>query len=165
VWPSETVTIFAILVGVQLLVSGLFRIVMAIGARGIDGGLRVLLGLTGGLALVVGLLCLRDPVQTLLYLSILLGIWCLLAGVVDVVAAVISSVPGRRAFDLVTGLVNVAIGVFLLVNPTLSLTVLVVAICALLFLMGAVAVVTAVLMRRSDHVGSTASAGTAVPAV
>src|SRR3954452_24541394 len=66
VWPGETLAVVAVLIAIQLLVAGVFRIIMAIGARGIDGGVRALMALTGGLAIIVGLLCLRDPVQTLL---------------------------------------------------------------------------------------------------
>jgi uncharacterized membrane protein HdeD (DUF308 family) len=147
VWPRETLTLSAVLIAVQLLVSGVLRLVMAIGARGIDGGVRVLLGLSGGLALVVGLLCLRDPVQTLLYVSILFGAWCVLSGVIDIMSALMSRVHGRRALDGLTGLATLLVGGFLLVNPELSLGVFVVTVAVLMFLTGGVAVVAALRLR------------------
>jgi uncharacterized membrane protein HdeD (DUF308 family) len=79
------------------------------------------MGLTGGLSLVVGLLCLRDPVQTLLIVGLLLGVWWVVSGVVDIVAAVVRPVPGSPGRDLVSGLVSILAGGFLLVNPDLSL--------------------------------------------
>jgi uncharacterized membrane protein HdeD (DUF308 family) len=85
VWPGETLVVCAVLIAIQILVSGVLRIVVAIGARGLDGGVRALHGLIGGLAIIVGLLCLRDPVQTLLVIGILLEVWWVDSGVVDVV--------------------------------------------------------------------------------
>jgi uncharacterized membrane protein HdeD (DUF308 family) len=164
VWPDETVTVFAVLIAVQLLVAGVLRIVLAIGARGLDGGVRVLMALTGGLSLVVGLLCLRDPVQTLLFIGILVGMWCLLVGIVDVVAALVSPMPGRRAFDVITGVISILVGGFLIVNPHLSLGLFVLVISLLLLVTGGVAVLTAVRMRGHLHHDDPAAAGaTALP--
>src|SRR4051812_13342810 len=57
VWPGETLTVVAVLIGVQFLVSGVVRLVGAIASSGLDTALRLVLGLTGALALIVGLLC------------------------------------------------------------------------------------------------------------
>jgi uncharacterized membrane protein HdeD (DUF308 family) len=166
VWPGETLVVIAVLVAIQLLVSGVLRIVLAIGASSVDSGVRVLSGLTGGLAIIVGLLCLRDPVQTLLYVGILLGMWWVLSGVVDVVGAVVSPVHGRRMWDVATGIISVLAGGFLLVNPQLSLGVFVVVICVWMFLVGGLALVIAFRMRSERHHVATVSAGpSAAPAV
>jgi uncharacterized membrane protein HdeD (DUF308 family) len=158
VWPGETLVVVAVLIAIQLLVAGVLRIVLALGSTALDGGVRVLMGLTGGLSLVVGLLCLRDPVQTLLIVGLLLGVWWVVSGVVDIVAAVVRPVPGRRAWDLVSGLVSILAGGFLLVNPDLSLGVLVVVICAWLFLVGAAAVWAAFKLRAAGKDANSASA-------
>jgi uncharacterized membrane protein HdeD (DUF308 family) len=164
-WPEETLVVAAVLIAIQLLVSGVFRIVMSVGARGLDGGMRALMALTGGLAIIVGLLCLRDPVQTLLFVGILIGMWWVVSGVVDVVGALVSPVHGHRAWDLVTGLISVLAGGFLLVNPRLSLGVLVVVICVWMFLIGGLALVAAFRMRAELHHGAPAAGPSAAPAV
>jgi uncharacterized membrane protein HdeD (DUF308 family) len=164
-WPEETLVVCAVLVAIQLLISGVYRIVMSIGARGLDGGMRALMALTGGLALIVGLLCLRDPVQTLLFVGILIGMWWVVSGVVDVVGALVAPVHGHRAWDLVTGLISILAGGFLLVNPSLSLGVLVVVICAWMFLIGALALVAAFRMRAELHHRAPAAGPSAAPAV
>ena len=166
VWPGETLVVVAVLIAIQLLVSGVFRIVMSIGAKGIEGGVRALLAITGALAIIVGLLCLRDPVQTLLIVGLLIGMWWVVSGVVDVIGALVSPVPGRRAWDISTGLISVIAGGFLLINPKLSLGVLVVIICVWMFLIGGLALVAALKMRSALHHASTAPAGpSAAPAV
>ena len=159
VWPGETLVVVAVLIAIQLLVSGVFRIVMSIGAKGIEGGVRALLAITGALAIIVGLLCLRDPVQTLLIVGLLIGMWWVVSGVVDVIGALVSPVPGRRAWDISTGLISVIAGGFLLINPKLSLGVLVVIICVWMFLIGGLALVAALKMRSALHHASTAPAG------
>src|SRR3954469_3919952 len=58
VWPDVTVTIFTVLLAIQLIVAGVFRIVAAV-SMDRDGGVRALVGLSGGLGLIVGLLILR----------------------------------------------------------------------------------------------------------
>jgi uncharacterized membrane protein HdeD (DUF308 family) len=166
VWPGETLVVCAVLIAIQILVSGVLRIVMAVGGRGLDGGMRALQGLIGGFALIVGLLCLRHPVQTLLVIGILLGVWWVVSGVIDVVGALVSPVQGRRAWDVVTGVISILAGGFLLVNPKLSLGVLVVVICVWLFLIGGIALFTAFKLRSEQRQEATAAAGpTAAPAV
>jgi|tagenome__1003787_1003787.scaffolds.fasta_scaffold20933993_4 uncharacterized membrane protein HdeD (DUF308 family) len=165
VWPGETLVVCAVLIAIQILVSGVLRIVMAVGGRGLDGGMRALQGLIGGFALIVGLLCLRHPVQTLLVIGILLGVWWVVSGVIDVVGALVSPVHGRRAWDVVTGVISILAGGFLLVNPKLSLGVLVVVICVWLFLIGGIALFTAFKLRSEQRQEAAAAGPTAAPAV
>ncbi|HCB02895.1 MAG TPA: hypothetical protein DEQ43_01285, partial [Nocardioides bacterium] len=101
------------------------------------------MAITGALAIIVGLLCLRDPAQTLLVIGILIGMWWVVTGVVDVIGALVSPVPGRRGWDITTGLISVLAGGFLLINPKLSLGVLVVIVCIWMFLIGGLALVAA----------------------
>jgi uncharacterized membrane protein HdeD (DUF308 family) len=151
VWPDETLVVCAVLVAIRILVSGVLRIITALSAHWLDNGVRILIGLTGGLALVVGLLCLRDPVQTLLIVTLLVGVWWVASGVVDVIAAVIAPVPGRRTWNIVSGVISVLAGGFLLVNPELSLGVLVFVVCVWMFAVGIAAVVAALLLRSAGR--------------
>lgn len=154
-WPDETLKVLAVLVGIQFLVSGVVRIVAAIGGAGaMDGGVRALVALSGALALIVGLLCLRDPLQTVVAIGILLGAWWLVSGVVDVIAAIVSPVPGRRGWDIATGILSVLAGGFLLAYPDLSLGVFVLVACVWLFATGLAAVATAFVLRSARPRGA-----------
>ena len=146
VWPDESLVVVAVLIAIQLLVAGVLRIVLAIGSSSAESGVRVLMGLTGALALVVGLLCLRDPAQTILIVSMLLGVWWLVSGVIDVITAFVA--PTRsRAWDIVSGCISIVAGGFLLVDPKLSLGVLVLVICIWLFLVGLAAIIAGFKLR------------------
>ena len=158
VWPDETLKVVAILIGIQFIITGVFRLVLAIASRSMDTGSRALVGLFGALALVIGLLCLRDPVQTILVIGILIGIWWLAAGLIDVIGAFRDVGSDRRGWDLAMGAITAVLGLFLLINPELSLGVLVVVICVWLFCYGFMAIVAALVLRSASRSAPAASA-------
>src|SRR5262245_44816001 len=64
VWPKATLGLLAVLVSLHLLFSGAVSLVAAIGSRELDRGLRTLVGLSGILSVLLGLVLLRAPQQT-----------------------------------------------------------------------------------------------------
>jgi len=147
VWPDETLKVVAILVGIQFLLSGLVRIVGAIAANGVDTSLRVLLAMTGAIAVIVGLLCLRHPLQTLVAITLIVGVWWLASGLIDIVGAVLSPQPRRRGWDIFSGIISVLAGGYLLVDPHLSLGLLALIVSIWLIAVGLFAVVSALRLR------------------
>ena len=162
VWPDETLTVVAILIGVQFLVSGVVRVVGAIAASSVETAVRVLYAVTGALAVIVGLLCLRDPLQTLVAITIILGVWWVASGVIDIIGAVIAPVAGRRAWDLFSGGISVLAGGYLLVDPTVSLGLLVLVVCLWLIVTGLIGIVAA-LRLRARRAPATSGATPAAP--
>jgi uncharacterized membrane protein HdeD (DUF308 family) len=150
VWPGETLKVCAVLIAIQLLASGVLRFIAALAGKA-EGGLRVLMGLSGALAFIVGLIVLRHPLQTLLAIGLILGAWWVLSGVVDIVGAFLSPVPGRRMWDILSGLVSIVAGGFLLVDPSLSLGVLVLVLSVWLIVTGALTTVAALRLRGLGH--------------
>src|SRR5262249_27989120 len=59
VWPGHTLVALAVLFGLQLVVSGIFRLIAAITLTDATGGTRALMAILGLLGLVVGLWGLR----------------------------------------------------------------------------------------------------------
>jgi uncharacterized membrane protein HdeD (DUF308 family) len=147
VWPDASVTVFTVLLAIQLIIAGVFRIASALSVSRGDGGVRALIGLSGGLALIVGLLILRDPLQSVLALGMILGAFWVIAGVVDILGALISPKPEGRWWDLFTGVVTVLVGGFLLVYTDLSLKLLVVFVGIWLIVAGVLAVLAALRLR------------------
>ncbi|MGH3334744.1 MAG: HdeD family acid-resistance protein [Nocardioides sp.] len=149
-WPDETLKVLAVLIGIQFIFTGVFRLVLAVASRSLDGGARAVTGLFGALAIVLGLLCLRSPLQTVLVIGMILGVWWLAAGLVDIVGALRSRGSHRRGWDLGLGVLSVLAGGFLLVNPEVSLGVLVIVVCLWLFSYGFIAVVAALVLRSEE---------------
>jgi uncharacterized membrane protein HdeD (DUF308 family) len=147
VWPEASVTVFTALIAIQLIIAGIFRIVSALSMSGLDGGIRALVGLSGGVALIVGLLVLRDPLQTVVVLGLILGVWWVVAGVIDILGAFLSPGSSRRGWNIVSGVISVLAGGFLLVYTDISLHVLVVFGGIWLILAGLLATVAALRLR------------------
>jgi uncharacterized membrane protein HdeD (DUF308 family) len=147
VWPGETLTVLAVLLAIQLILMGSVRMFLAMGSASLDRNGRWLVGLTGLLALVVGVLCLMDPIQTLKAIGVLIGIVWLVAGLGDVVSAFVSGTPGARVWDVVKGGVSLVLGIFLVANPKVSLGFLVLLSCIWLIGYGLIVVVGALRLR------------------
>ena len=150
-WPDETLKVLAVLIGIQFILTGIFRLVLAVASRSLDGGSRAITGLFGALAIVLGLLCLRSPLQTVLVIGMILGVWWLAAGLVDIIGAIRSSGSHRRGWDLGLGVLSTLAGTFLLVNPEISLGVLVIVVSVWLFSYGFIAVVAALVLRSEER--------------
>lgn len=153
VWPDETIAVFAVLIAIQLIIGGIFRLVTAVGMSKYDGGTRALVGLSGGVALVVGLLVLREPLQSVLVLGMILGVWWLVVGVIDVISAIVSPGPRGRGGAITVGVISMLAGGFLLVYTDLSLNVLVWFVGIWLVVAGGLATVAAFRLR-SERVSS-----------
>jgi uncharacterized membrane protein HdeD (DUF308 family) len=163
-WPDETLKVLAVLIGIQFIVTGVFRLILAVASKSLDGGARTVTGLFGALALVLGLLCLRSPLQTVLVITMILGVWWLASGLIDIVGALRSRESHRRGWDIALGALSALAGGFLLVNPEVSLGVLVIVVSVWLFAYGFIAVVAAFVLRSEEKRTAEAPFGGAVPA-
>src|SRR5258708_537772 len=83
VWPGETLLVIAVLFGVQLIVSGIFRFVAALAVDELAGGTRVLLALLAVLSVIVGLWAVRHVDLTLLVLAARVGIFWVVNGALE----------------------------------------------------------------------------------
>jgi len=147
-WPSATLTIVAILLGVSLLVSGLLRLFDGFTARDESGGMRAAYIAIGLLAIVVGLYCLRNRDVTIFLLALLVGAYWIVHGVADLaVAATAGPMPGRW-LRVVAGLFSLAAGVVVLFWPGISLVLLVTILGAWLLFYGVVLAMLAFRLRR-----------------
>jgi uncharacterized membrane protein HdeD (DUF308 family) len=145
-WPKDTLVVLTVFIAIQFLVNGLFLIVSAFAASATESGVRALLGLSGALSVLVGLLALREPLQTLTTIGVLIGAWWLVSGIVEMFTALLRH-EERRLWRVLMGAVSAVAGGFLLVNPTISLSLLVVVMAAWLFGYGGIALIGGLQMR------------------
>jgi uncharacterized membrane protein HdeD (DUF308 family) len=165
VWPGRSLVVFAIVFAIQLLATGVYRIIEALVGTDADTSARVLSGLSGALAALAGLLFLRAPLQTLAVLGILLGGWWVVSGVLDIVRALTGTPQGSRWWKLGMGVLSVLAGAYLVVNPGLSLLVMISVACVWLVGYGALAIIAAFQLRSQDNKQGTGdSSGSAYPA-
>ena len=149
-WPGATLALLAVLFAIQVLVAGILQLVMAFSAEG-GAGSRVLLGLLGALSILVGLLCLRQPLQTVLALGLLVGAVWVVGGVIGIVHAIGAERGSSRGWGIVSGIVTVIGGAVVLVYPGASLVVLTWLLGIVLVVNGAVLIGRSVALRRTGR--------------
>ena len=148
-WPGATVVVIAWLFAVQLIVSGILQIVAAIGDDSGTGG-RVLLGLLGALSILVGLLCLRAPLQTAVVLGLLIGATWVIGGVIRIVYSFGAGAGDHRGWGIASGALSVLGGAVVLVYPGFSFVAMTWFLGIVLVLIGIVLVAEGFMTGRAD---------------
>jgi uncharacterized membrane protein HdeD (DUF308 family) len=148
-WPSETLTVLAVLLGFDLILMGSVRMLLAMASASLDRNGRWLVGLTGVLAVLIGVLCLTNPTQTLHVIGVLIGVFWIIAGLGELLGAFLPSTPGTRVWDIVKGGITIVAGIFLVANPHVSLGFLVLVSCLWLLGYGLVVMVDALRLRSA----------------
>ncbi|MFF3611791.1 HdeD family acid-resistance protein [Streptomyces sp. NPDC002580] len=118
IWPEETLHVLAVLLGLYLLVIGAFRFVSVFGHR--EQGNRFAALLISVLYVLAGVLCLRNPLQTIAALSLIVGVVWLVSGVLTAYTALASKDLPHRGFVLCAAAIGVIAGIVVLALPTES---------------------------------------------
>ncbi|MFL6141445.1 MAG: HdeD family acid-resistance protein [Labedaea sp.] len=116
VWPDVTLLAVAVIFGVQLILAGVFRLVTAFFTDGASGAVRALFVLLGALLIIVGILCLRAPFQTVTILLLLAGLSWILNGVIEL----FHGFTGGGGWSILAGAISLGIGIVVLVYPAPS---------------------------------------------
>ncbi|MHA6622659.1 HdeD family acid-resistance protein [Pseudonocardia sp. DLS-67] len=146
-WPGATVRVIAWLFAVQLVVCGVLQLVSAFSADRGPGG-RVLFILLGALSILVGLLCLREPLQTAIVLGLLIGAMWVVQGVVGIAVALGGDGGTARGWAIASSALSVLGGVVVLVYPGTSLVVLTWLFGITLLVLGVVLIAQGVIAHR-----------------
>ena len=113
VFPDITLLALALIAGINLLLLGALSLVDSFSDDG-DTGARVLSAVLGLLGIMAGLVVMRRPGESLLAVLLVLGIWLVVTGIVDLVRAFASAAGSRvpaagRGVDLVLGALILAL--------------------------------------------------------
>jgi uncharacterized membrane protein HdeD (DUF308 family) len=123
IWPDASIVVLAWLFGLQLVIAGILQLVAACWR---DAGVaaRVLLGLAGAFSILVGLLCLRAPLQTAVLLGLMVGAAWVVTGLLGIVLAFGAGHDRSRGWSIVSGILSTIGGAVVLLNPGVSIVVL-----------------------------------------
>lgn len=148
-WPGPTVLVLALLFGAQLVVAGVFRFGAALASDDLSGGTRVMYALLGVLSVIVGLYALRHVLISVVALALLLGIYWIVNGSIEIFAAL--SQPGMpgRGWAAFMGVLSVVAGLIALVFPAISLLALAVVLGVWLVVFGAMEMVSGFRLLRA----------------
>jgi uncharacterized membrane protein HdeD (DUF308 family) len=116
VLPTVALIAIAILFGIYLVASGIFRINSALLVPGLPAGIRWLTGLIGVLIVAAGVVALSHPFTALVYLAIIIGIGWLAEGIADIMSAVQGGTRPRW-LGFVSGALSIVGGIVMFTLP------------------------------------------------
>ncbi|MFI9119793.1 HdeD family acid-resistance protein [Streptomyces bikiniensis] len=146
VWPGASLVVAGVLFGLYLLFSGVMQLVAAFGTH-VSTALRVMAFISGALSILLGLLCFRGAMQSILLLALWIGIGWLFRGITQTVAAASDPAMPARGWQVFLGIVSALAGVVLIASPLESAAVLTLLGGIWLVAVGAVEIVTALQVR------------------
>jgi uncharacterized membrane protein HdeD (DUF308 family) len=152
-WPGRTLIVIAVLFGIQLIVTGIFRFVAAFAIDDLASGTRVLLALLGVLSLVIGLYALRHVLLTVLALALLLGIYWIVSGAVELFTALSHREMENRGWAAVLAVLSVLAGIVVLAFPGISLLTLAIVVSVWLVIQGIMEIILALQIRTAEAGG------------
>ena len=151
VWPGATLLVIAVVFGAQLVIAGIFRFVAAFATEDVSGGTRVLLALLGVISVIIGLWAVRHVLVTLLALVLLLGIFWVINGAIELFTAFSHRGMPDRGWTAAMGALSVLAGIVVLVYPRETLLILSVILGIWLLVFGVMEIVGAFRLRRLAH--------------
>ena len=150
-YPDPSLKLFGLFIGIDLLIAAVALIVRGVSIVSPDGTGQGTL-LLGVLALIAGLVVIKNPGATLKVIAIVFAIWLVVAGAVSLGRAV--SFRGHRMITALKGLVQIAVGVTILSWPEIGLATLTLLVGIGLCLQGAIEVGESFILRSSQHAGA-----------
>jgi uncharacterized membrane protein HdeD (DUF308 family) len=141
--PSRSLKTLAVIVGIYLLLIGALVIVRTAAEDDRGAGGFVL----GAVTLIAGVILIRHPSQSIVLISMALGVYFLIAGALALARAIVGP---NRLWALIRGVVLVAAGVLITSSPEISVKTLALFTGIALCLEGTIQIIEA-LMLRSLH--------------
>lgn len=111
VWPQSTINVLAVLLGIYFVILGIIRLVHGLAQKDLSGGSRAANIILGALILVIGVVVIRNPFETAVFIVVLIGISWIFEGI----ATLIETARGRgSALSIVIGILIAAAGVLVI---------------------------------------------------
>jgi uncharacterized membrane protein HdeD (DUF308 family) len=143
--PHRTLSTLAVILGIYLLAVGVIWIGVAIGVKEARGSALW----RGVLAVIAGAIVIRHPSDSVTVLALAFGIFLLVAGVFELVAAV--EYAERRWWRIFAGLVDLAVGILIVSWPQFGIYTFAIVLGIGLLVRGAIGVCLALAGIRVSH--------------
>ena len=146
-WPGQTLLVLTVVLGIYLLVFGAIRFIESVFDRTMEQrGLNAILGILG---VVLGLFVMREPVRFVWVAALVVGLFWVVRGLVEIFRSLGRSGGSDRGWRFVAGLVSVIAGAVVLLWPDVSVLVLAVVSGIYLIVVGVIEIVVAFKARRA----------------
>lgn len=146
VWPGRTVTVVAGVFGLLMVVSGVFRFITALLAEGLES--RWLYVLSAVLGVVLGVVVMKYPEQTIAVIVLIAAVFWLISGMVELFSGIAHDAPDR-GIRVVFGAVSIAFGAAVLLWPAPTLLVFAVIAGVYAILIGILEIIAAFALKNA----------------
>jgi uncharacterized membrane protein HdeD (DUF308 family) len=143
--PSGSLNVIAVLVGILMIISGIFDLIRVFDAAEQH---RVWLGIAGLLYVVIGVVLIRHLHLTVAFIGLIVGLTWIVQGLSALFGGVVGSREGR-GWWIFFGVVSLIAGIVVVADPISSVTVLAVLLGIWFIVMGLIEVVAAFIIRRA----------------
>jgi uncharacterized membrane protein HdeD (DUF308 family) len=119
--PEKSLTIIALLFGIYLVVSGIFRVVVAFTASYLSSGLRWFTGILGALVVAAGIMCLNNPAHSIVFIAYVIGFGWIFGGVADLLGGIRGAGVAPRWLTITGGILSIVAGFIIMAVPATAL--------------------------------------------
>jgi uncharacterized membrane protein HdeD (DUF308 family) len=144
--PSGSVDVIAVLLGILMLLSGLFHLIRVFDAREPH---RVWLGIAGLLFIVIGVILIRHLHLTRSIIGLIIGITWIVQGLAALIGGISGGVREGRAWWIVFGAASLIAGIAVTAAPASSLNVLATLLGIWFMVMGVFEIIGGLLLRHA----------------
>jgi len=121
-WPGKTLTVVGFLIGIWMLFFGIMRFLIALFGGDTDG--RWMIALVGVAGIVLGIVVMRNPSETIGIIVLIAAIFWIITGLVDLFRGIGDGSMENRGWVIFGGVIAVLAGAVVLLWPSASLLVL-----------------------------------------
>jgi uncharacterized membrane protein HdeD (DUF308 family) len=158
--PSGSLNVIAVLLGVLMIVSGLFNLIRVFDPRELH---RVWLGIAGLLFIVIGVILIRHLNLTRAIIGLVIGITWIVQGVAALIGGISGGVREGRAWWIFFGVVSLAAGIVVAATPASSVNVLATLLGIWFIIMGICEIIGSFILRHAVHRAGKARAPDTTP--
>jgi uncharacterized membrane protein HdeD (DUF308 family) len=145
--PTQSLTVIAVLLGVTMIVSGIYHIVRALDGRENE---RVWRGIAGVLFILAGLVLIRHLHLTIALIGLFIGFTWVIQGVTSLMEGLARGRAGReRGWTVFFGIISLIAGIVVISAPIVSVAALTIFMGVWFIVMGLMEMFGSLLFRRS----------------
>jgi uncharacterized membrane protein HdeD (DUF308 family) len=146
--PSNSVNVIAVLLGVLMILSGIFHLIRVFDPQEAH---RVWLGIAGLLFIVIGVILIRHLHLTRAIIGLIIGLTWIVQGLVALIGGISGGVREGRAWWIIFGAASLIAGIAVAVTPASSLNVLATLLGIWFIVMGVFEIIGGLLLRHALH--------------
>jgi uncharacterized membrane protein HdeD (DUF308 family) len=144
--PTGSLNVIAVLLGVLLIISGLFHLIRVFDSAEAH---RVWLGIAGLLFIVAGVILIRHLDLTRAVIGLFIGLTWIIQGITALIAGIGGGSREGRGWWIAFGVISIIAGIVVTATPLNSLTVLAVVLGVWFIVMGVFEIIGAFIFRHA----------------